>query len=170
VRAGTFGLPLTRAIIGGQPERFVPLVELYRDAAAQAGHGAEQAKVAINTHAFVGETSARADAAFARPYLAMMNRIGRERGWPPSGQREYEALRSPRGALAVGSPEEVAAKILFEHELFGHQRYVAQMSVGAVEHRDVLRSMELFGAEVAPLVRAEVARREADSAPAGQAA
>jgi alkanesulfonate monooxygenase SsuD/methylene tetrahydromethanopterin reductase-like flavin-dependent oxidoreductase (luciferase family) len=90
-----------------------------------------------------------------------MNRIGRERGWPPSGRAEYEALRSPRGALAVGSPEEVAEKLLFEHELFGHQRYIGQMSLGAVAHRDVLRSIELFGTEVAPVVRAEVARREA---------
>ena len=128
--------------------------------ARAAGHDAEQTKVAINTHAFVGATSAQADAAFAAPYLAMMNRIGRERGWPPSGQAEYEALRSPRGAVAAGSPEQVAEKILFEHELFGHQRYIGQMSVGAVEHRDVLRSMELFGTEVAPLVRPEVARRE----------
>jgi len=160
VRAGTLGLPLVLAIIGGQPERFVPLVDLYRKAATAAGHGPDATKVAINTHAFVGATSAQADAAFAAPYLAMMNRIGRERGWPPSGKPEYEALRSPRGALAVGSPEQVAEKILFEHELFGHQRYIGQMSVGAVEHRDVLRSMELFGTEVAPLVRAEVARRE----------
>ncbi|HEX7298790.1 MAG TPA: Atu2307/SP_0267 family LLM class monooxygenase [Solirubrobacteraceae bacterium] len=170
VRAGTLGLPLTIAIIGGGPERFVGLVELYREAARAAGHEPAQTKVAINTHAFVGATSAEADAAFAAPYLAMMNRIGRERGWPPSGHAEYAALRSPRGALAVGSPEQVAEKILFEHELFGHQRYIGQMSVGAVAHRDVLRSMELFGTEVAPLVRAEVARREADSAPAGQVA
>jgi probable LLM family oxidoreductase len=169
VRAGTLGLPLTLAIIGGQPERFVPLVDLYREAARSAGHDLEQTKVAINTHAFVGATSAEADSAFAAPYLAMMNRIGRERGWPPSGKAEYEALRSPRGAVAAGSPEQVAEKILFEHELFGHQRYVGQMSVGAVEHRDVLRSMELFGTEVAPVVRAEVARREA-AATAGQAA
>jgi len=159
VRAGTLGLPLTLAIIGGQPERFVPLVDLYREAARAAGHDAEQTRVAINTHAFVGETSAQADSAFAAPYLAMMNRIGRERGWPPSGRAEYEALRSPRGAVAAGSPEQVAEKILFEHELFGHQRYIGQMSVGAVEHRDVLRSMELFGTEVAPVVRAEVERR-----------
>jgi probable LLM family oxidoreductase len=169
VRAGALGLPLTLAIIGGHPERFVPLVDLYREAARAAGHDPEQTKVAINTHAFVGATSAEADAAFAAPYLAMMNRIGRERGWPPSGKAEYEALRSPRGAVAAGSPEQVAEKILFEHELFGHQRYVGQMSVGAVEHRDVLRSMELFGTEVAPIVRAEVERREA-AAPAGQAA
>jgi probable LLM family oxidoreductase len=166
VRAGALGLPLTLAIIGGQPERFVPLVDLYREAASAAGHDPEQTKVAINTHAFVGETSAQADAAFAAPYLAMMNRIGRERGWPPSGKAEYEALRSPRGAVAAGSPEQVAEKILFEHELFGHQRYVGQMSVGAVEHRDVLRSMELFGTEVAPVVRAEVQRRTSAAAAA----
>jgi alkanesulfonate monooxygenase SsuD/methylene tetrahydromethanopterin reductase-like flavin-dependent oxidoreductase (luciferase family) len=121
--------------------------------------------VAINTYAFVGRTAAEADAAFAAPYLAMMNRIGRERGWPPSGRREYDALRSPRGALAVGSPQEVAEKLLFEHELFGHDRYVAQMSIGAVEHRDALRSIELFGTEVAPVVRAEVARRAAPKTP-----
>jgi probable LLM family oxidoreductase len=169
VRAGTLGLPLTVAIIGGQPERFAPLVQLYREAIRAAGHDPAAAKVAINTHAFVGETSSKADAAFATSYLEMMNRIGRERGWPPSGRPEYEALRSPRGALAVGSPEQVAEKILFEHELFDNDRYVAQMSVGAVEHRDVMRSIELFATEVAPIVRAEVARRGSES-PGAQAA
>jgi probable LLM family oxidoreductase len=160
IRAGALGLPLTIAIIGGQPERFVPLVELYRAAASEAGHDPAQTKLAINTHAFVGETSVEADRAFAPSYLTMLNRIGRERGWPPSGRPEYEALRSPRGALAVGSPDEVAEKILFEHELFGHQRYIGQMSVGAVAHGDVMRSIELFGTEVASVVRAEIARRE----------
>jgi probable LLM family oxidoreductase len=167
-RAGALGLPLTLAIIGGQPERFAPLIALYRRAATQAGHDPQTLPVAINTHAFVGETSAAADAAFAQPYLAMMNRIGRERGWPPSGRPEYEALRSPRGAVAAGSPEQVAEKILYEHELFGNRRYIGQMSVGAVAHQDVLRSMELYGTQVAPMVRAEVQRRTA--APAGQAA
>jgi len=160
VRGGTLGLPLTVAIIGGQPERFVPLVELYRQAFEAEGHDPALAKVAINTHAFVGETTEAANRAFAAPYLAMMNRIGRERGWPPSGRPEYDALRSPRGALAAGSPGEVAEKILFEHELFGQERYIGQMSVGAVAHADVMRSIELFGTEVAPVVRAEVERRE----------
>jgi alkanesulfonate monooxygenase SsuD/methylene tetrahydromethanopterin reductase-like flavin-dependent oxidoreductase (luciferase family) len=164
VRAGTLGLPLTLAIIGGQPERFVPLVDLYRRALGAGGHDPEQSKLGINTHAFAGRTAAQADAAFAPAYLTMMNRIGRERGWPPSGHPEYEALRSPRGALAVGSPEQITEKILFEHELFGHQRYLAQMSVGAVAHRDVLRSIELFATEVAPVVRAEVARRDSAAA------
>jgi probable LLM family oxidoreductase len=161
VRAGTLGLPLTIAIIGGQPSRFAPLVELYREAVAGASHDQALARVAINTHAFVAADSAQADSAFAAPYLAMMNRIGRERGWPPSGHPQYEALRAADGALAVGSPEQVAEKILYEHELFGHDRYIAQMSVGAVAHSDVLRSIELFATEVAPLVREEIARREA---------
>jgi probable LLM family oxidoreductase len=162
IRAGALGLPLTIAIIGGQPARFVPLVDLYRRAFEAAGHETEP-RVAINTHCFVAPTRAQADAAFAAPYLAMMNRIGRERGWPPSGRREYELLASPSGALAIGSTEEVAEKILYEHELFANERYVAQMSVGAVPHADVLRSIELFGTEVAPRVREEVATREAAS-------
>ncbi|HET9124520.1 MAG TPA: LLM class flavin-dependent oxidoreductase, partial [Solirubrobacteraceae bacterium] len=160
-RAGALGLPLTIAIIGGQPARFAPLVELYRRAATQFGHDGESLPLAVNTHAFVGETSQAADRAFAAPYLAMMNRIGRERGWPPSGRAEYDALRSPQGAVAAGSPEQVAEKILMEHELLGNTRYLGQMSVGAVAHADVLRSMELFGTKVAPVVREEVSRRTA---------
>ena len=156
VRAGALGLPLTIAIIGGSYAPFAPLVNLYREAYAAGGRDPALSQVAINTHGFVGETQAQADSAFAAPYLAMMNRIGRERGWPASGRSEYEALRSPSGPVAAGTPEAVAEKILAEHELFGHQRYVAQMSVGAVAHRDVLRSMELFGTKVAPLVRAEL--------------
>ncbi|HEV2769352.1 MAG TPA: LLM class flavin-dependent oxidoreductase [Solirubrobacteraceae bacterium] len=169
VRAGTLGLPLALAIIGGRPERFVPLVELYREAAARAGHEPSTLPVAVNTHAFVAAEAAGANAAFAPSYVAMMRRIGRERGWPPMGREQYEALRSPRGALAVGSPQELAEKILFQHELFGHQRYLGQMSVGAVAHHDVMRSIELFATEVAPLVREEVARRTAStpSVPAG---
>ena len=159
VRAGMLGLPLTIAIIGGEPQRFVPLVELYREAASRSGHG--ELPLAINTHAFVGSDAADADRAFAQSYTAMMSRIGRERGWPPMGRDQYLALRSPTGALAVGSSQEVAEKILYEHELFGHQRYLAHMSVGAVAHADVLRSIEHFGTEVAPVVREELARRVA---------
>ena len=159
VRAATLGLPLTVAIIGGQPARFKPLVELYDRAWRQSGHDPADRRLAINTHAFVGPTRAAADSAFAHPYLQMMNRIGRERGWPPAGRAQYEALAAPDGALAVGSPEAVAEKILMEHELFGNQRYIGQFSVGDVAHADVLRSIELFGTQVAPLVRAELERR-----------
>jgi probable LLM family oxidoreductase len=161
VRAGSLGLPLTLAIIGGPFERFVPLVALYRRAATEAGHDAASLPLAINTHAFVGRSAEEADSAFASHYLQGMNRIGRERGWPPSGRSEYLALRAPGGALAAGSPEQVAEKILRQHEVFANTRYMGQMSVGTVAHRDVLRSMELFGTEVAPLVREEVRRREA---------
>ena len=164
VRAAALGLPLTIAIIGGQPASFKPLVELYERAWEVAEHEPADRRLAINTHAFVGRTRAEADRAFAPSYLEMMNQIGRERGWPPSGRPEYEALTAPDGAVAVGSPEEVAAKILMEHELFGNDRYVGQMSVGAVDHVDVMRSIELFGTEVAPLVRDEIARRD----PAGR--
>jgi len=96
--------------------------------------------------------------------MERMTSIGRERGWPPMTRAQYDALKSPRGAIAAGSPEQVAEKLLFEHELFGHQRFLAHMSFGAVAHRDVLRSIELFGTKVAPLVRAEVARRQAKPA------
>jgi len=160
-RAAQLGLPLTLAIIGGEPRRFKPLIDLYRETWRAAGHDPAAARVAINTHAFVGETSQDADRAFAAPYLAIMNRIGRERGWPPSGRSQYDALRSPTGAVAAGSAEQVAEKILMEHELFANDRYIGQMSVGAVAHADVLRSMERFGTQVAPVVRAEVARRSA---------
>ena len=158
-RAGVLGLPLTVAIIGGQPERFVPLIELYREAASRAGHE-KTPPIAINTHAWVGDDARE----FAPHYMGMMSRIGRERGWPPMTQEGYEALRSPRGALAAGEPEQVAEKILFEHELFDHQRYLAQMSVGAVKHADVLKAIERFGTEVAPIVREEVARRQQPAA------
>jgi probable LLM family oxidoreductase len=156
VRAATLGLPLTIAIIGGQPARFKPLVELYDRAWVVAGHSPADRRLGINTHAFVASTRAEADSAFAHSYLSMMNRIGRERGWPPAGLDQYRALTAPDGAVAVGSPEEVAAKIIMEHRLFGNQRYLAQISVGAVEHRDVMRSIELFATEVAPRVRAEI--------------
>jgi probable LLM family oxidoreductase len=161
VRAATLGLPLTLAIIGGQPARFKPLVDLYYEAWEASGRDPQTCRVAINTHAFVGATRHDADRAFAASYLQMINTIGRERGWPPSGKAQYEALTAPDGAVAVGSPEEVAEKILMEYELFGNQRYVAQFSVGAVDHQEVLKSIELYGTEVAPLVRAEVSRRSA---------
>jgi alkanesulfonate monooxygenase SsuD/methylene tetrahydromethanopterin reductase-like flavin-dependent oxidoreductase (luciferase family) len=93
-----------------------------------------------------------------------MNRIGRERGWAPMSREQFEAGRTPRGALVVGSPEEVAEKILFQHELFGHQRFMAQISVGTMPHDKVMRAIELYGTEVAPALRKELRRRSAASA------
>src|SRR3954470_1517892 len=162
VRAATLGLPLTLAIIGGQTARFRPFVDLYRQTWDETGQTGEP-RVAINTHAFVAPSRGHADAAFASSYLALMNRIGRERGWPPSGRAEYDALASPAGPLALGSPEEVAAKILSIHELFRPERYLAHISIGAVSHGDVMRAIELFGTQVAPII-------EQEAAPSGRAA
>src|SRR6201997_956705 len=154
VRAASLGLPLALAIIGGQTARFVPFVDLYRHAWAETGQTGEP-RIAINTHAFIAESREQADAAFSAPYLDVMNRIGRERGWPPSGRTALEALAAPSGPLALGSPEEVAEKIVSFHETFQPERYLAHIGIGAVSHADVMRAIELFGTRVAPIVRAE---------------
>jgi probable LLM family oxidoreductase len=159
VRAGTLGLPLALAIIGGQPERFAPMVQLYREAGRRAGHDPATLKVSINSHGFVADTSQEAADVFYPPYAETMTRIGRERGWPPTNRAQFEAARSPRGALLVGDPQEVIDKILFEHEIFGHQRFLAQLTVGVMPHARVMRAIELLGTVVAPAVREQVARR-----------
>ena len=164
IRAGTLGLPLAVAIIGGEPERFAPLVGIYREAARRAGHDPARLPVGINSHAYVAETSRRAGDEYYPTYAAMMNRIGRERGWPPIGRGQFEMGRSPRGALAVGSPEEVAEKILHQHEYFGHDRFMAQISVGTLPHEKAMRAIELFGTRVAPVIRQEISRRTAPDA------
>ncbi|HEY4604453.1 MAG TPA: LLM class flavin-dependent oxidoreductase [Blastococcus sp.] len=157
VRAGALGLPLALAIIGGEPARFAPLATLFRRTAAQNGHGS--LPVSINSHGFVAETSQAAADSFFATYAEVMTQLGRERGWGPMTRAQFDALAGLNGAVAVGSPEQVAEKILFQHEVFGHQRYLMQSSLGAAPHREVLRSIELLGTEVAPIVRAEVALR-----------
>ncbi|WP_243373328.1 LLM class flavin-dependent oxidoreductase [Microvirga solisilvae] len=152
-RAGALGLPLAIAIIGGEPERFAPLVSLYREAGRRAGHDPSRLKVGINTHAYVAPASKQAADEFFPPYADVMSKLGRERGWGPTTREHFEAMRSPRGALAVGSPQEVIDKILFQHEIFGHDRYLAQFSVGTMPHDQIMRSIELFGTKVAPAVR-----------------
>ncbi len=161
VRAGTLGLPLALAIIGGDPARFVPFVDRYRDAAARAGHDPATLPVGINSHGFLADTAERAAELAWPPYRDTMGRIGRERGWPPPTRARFDAERSPHGALFVGGAQEVIDKLLYEHELFGHQRTLIQLTVGPTPHREVLRAIELLGTEVAPAVRAEVARRTA---------
>jgi probable LLM family oxidoreductase len=154
VRAASRGLPLALAIIGGQTARFRPFVDLYRHAWAETGQAGEP-RIAINTHAFIADSRRQADAAFARPYLDVMNRIGRERGWAPPGRTALDALAAPSGPLALGSPEEVAEKIISFHETFKPERYLAHIGIGAVSHADVMRAIELFGTQVAPIVLAE---------------
>jgi probable LLM family oxidoreductase len=158
-RAGALGLPLAVAIIGGAPARFVPLVELYRESAGRAGHDPATLPVSINAHGFVADSAAAAAAAAWPPYLDAMGRIGRERGWPPPSRARFDAECGPAGALLVGGPQEVADKLLHQHALFGNQRCLIQLTVGATPHRAVMRAIELLGTEVAPVVRRETARR-----------
>ena len=163
VRAGTLGLPIALAIIGGEPERFVPLIDLYRESARRAGHDLQTLPVSINSHGLIADTSERAAEEAFGPYAEVMGRIGRERGWPPPTRRQFDAERAPRGALFVGDPQEVIDKILFEHRLFGHQRFLLQMSVGTLPHATVMRSIELLGTVVAPAVRRELGVRSTPS-------
>ncbi len=154
VRAASLGLPVALAIIGGQPIRFRPMAELFRSATSEAGH--PELPFSINAHGFVAEDGAEArDLAFG-PFSETMGRIGRERGWPPPTRAQFEAECSPTGALFVGSPDEVIAKIRYQHRIFRHQRFLMQMTVGPMPHDAVLRSIELFGREVAPVIREEL--------------
>lgn len=154
-RTGALGLPMALAIIGGLPERFAPFAELHRRAAQQYGH--EPPALSINSHGYIAETSQQAiDDAFA-PFALMMDRIGRERGWPPMTRSQFEASCTLRGANFVGSPQQIIDKIMFQYDIFRHQRFLLQISVGTMPHRDVLRSIELFGTEVAPVIRRETA-------------
>ena len=166
VRAGVLGLPMALAIIGGQPERFEPFARLHREAAEKAGHG--RLPLSINSHTYVADTSQQAADEFFPSYAEMMNAIGRERGWSGIRRPDFDALRTRRGALVVGSPQEVIEKILFQQEIFGHDRFLGQISVGTMPHDKVMRAIELLGSEVAPAVRQEVARRnEASATPVG---
>jgi probable LLM family oxidoreductase len=151
VRAGSLGLPMSLAIIGGEPERFAPFARLFRKTAAAAGHAGLQ--LGIASHGYLADTSQRAaDEAF--PSLAvLMNRIARERGFAQLDQASFEASRTLRGANFVGSPDEVAEKILFQHEIFGHERFLLQMIGGGMPHSQIMHSIELFGTKVAPQVR-----------------
>jgi probable LLM family oxidoreductase len=153
VRAANLGLPLALAIIGGMPEQFAPLVQMYRDAGKRAGHSPDVLKVSINSHTYVADTSQQAADEFYPPYAEVMTRIGHERGWPPTNRRQFDASLTPRGALLVGSPQQVVDKILFEHELFKHDRFMAQMALGAMPHEKIMKAIELFGTHVAPVVR-----------------
>ncbi len=157
-RAGLLGLPLALAIIGGQPARFAPLINLYREAGQRGGHDPATLPVGINSHGYLADTSQQARDEMAPFYMAMMNKLGPERGWPPMTRSAFDAATTRHGALLVGAPEEVTEKILMQHEIFGHQRFLMQMSMGAMPHPQIMHAIELFGAKVAPVVRRETAK------------
>lgn len=160
-RAAMLGLPLALAIIGGEPHRFAPLFNLYREAAQKSGHDVSKLKTSINVHGFVGETTQEAlDTAFA-PHSDVMNRIGRERGWGAAITKDqFAASAAPRGANFLGSPAEVTDKILANHEIFGFDRFTLQMAIGVMEHKKLMKAIELYGTKVAPEVRKAVARKK----------
>ena len=158
IRAATLGLPMALAIIGGQPERFVPFVELYRTAAADAGN--PRLPASINGHGYLADSTEQAIDESYPPHAAVMNKIGAERGWPPTTREQYEAGCGPSGPYLVGDVAAVTRKILRQHELFRHERLLIQLSVGTMPHENLLHAIELLGTEVAPAVRAELARRD----------
>lgn len=160
VRAGQLGLPLALAIIGGLPEQFRGFTDLYRASAAQAGHDLANLRLGINSHGYVAATSQAARGESFPATAEAMYAIGKERGWSKMTRAQYDAASTLRGAYFVGDPEEVAEKILYQHDIFQHNRFLMQMSVGTQPHVQIMNSIELYGTRVAPLVRAEVARRQ----------
>ncbi|EMR03258.1 LLM class flavin-dependent oxidoreductase [Cesiribacter andamanensis] len=164
VRAAELGLPVMLAIIGGQPARFAPFAQLYRQVYEKAGHPMDRLQFGLNSHTYIADSKQQALDEFFPPYAEVMSRIGRERGWPPMSRPQFDAAAGPEGALLVGSPQQVIEKILWEHELFGHTRFLAQMSIGALPHRQAMRAIELLGTKVAPEVKKHLAKKEVKSA------
>lgn len=156
VRAGTLGLPLAIAIIGGEYPRFKPFADLYREAGEKAGHDPAKLKTSINVHGFIADTTEAAADQFYGPQAEVMNRIGRERGWGPTSRAHFDHARSPLGNLFVGEPELVAEKIIAAHRVFKMDRFLLQMAIGLMPHDQIMRGIELYGTKVAPMVRKEL--------------
>jgi probable LLM family oxidoreductase len=158
VRAGILGLPLMVAIIGGEPERFRPLIDVYREAGRRAGHSPERLRVGLHMIGFLGESTKQAADDFFPGYAHTFTEIGKERGWPPATRLQYDALRGPTGALLIGDAKTVSEKILHVNEVLGGiSRLTFQMGVSTLSHSKMLRAIEILGTRVAPFVRNEVA-------------
>lgn len=158
-RAGALGLPVALAIIGGEPRRFAPLFDLYREAARRAGQDTAKLKTSINVHGFISDTTDAAADQFYGPQAEVMNRIGRERGWGPTSREHFDMSRGPNGALFVGDPDLVAEKIIAHGRLFKNDRFLLQMAIGLMPHDQIMRGIELYGTRVAPLVRRALTER-----------
>ncbi|GAA0356022.1 LLM class flavin-dependent oxidoreductase [Bacillus horti] len=161
VRAGLLGLPLVLAIIGGSPLQFAPLVELYKRTAARAGHDVSKLPIASHSHGFIAEDNEQAADTFFPSTQAVMNVIGRERGWGHYDRAAYDASRSFEGALYVGDPETVAQKIIHLRKNVGVTRFMLHVPLGTMPHEQVMKAIELLGTEVAPRVREEISKWEA---------
>ncbi len=158
-RAASLGLPMAFAIIGGLPERFAPFFDLYRQTSRELGFDPDRIPLSVNSHGFIADKSQDAVDEFYPHAEIMFNKIGKERGWGPTSRAQLETQRDLRGSDFVGSPDEIIEKILFQHEIFQHQRFLIYMGNNAIEHKKLMRAIELFGTKVAPEVRKEIARR-----------
>ena len=163
VRAGILGLPLVLAIIGGSPMQFAPIVQLYKKAAKQAGHDVSKLTVATHSHGFIAETTEIAADTFFPSTQQVMNVLGRERGWGRYDRPSFDAARSFEGALYVGDAKTVAEKIIHLRKNVGVTRFMLHCPLGSMPHEDVMKAIELLGKEVAPIVREEVDRWEAEN-------
>ncbi len=156
-RAGFLGLPLMVAIIGGQPHRFRPLIDLYREAGSRAGHAPEKLKVGLHMLGFLGDTTQEAADIFYPGYAVSFSNIGKERGWPPTTRAQYDATRGKTGAFLIGDAETVVEKILYTNEaLGGISRFDFQMTVATLPHAKMMHAIEILGTKVAPAVRKEL--------------
>lgn len=153
IRAAEYGLPMALAIIGGMPARFAPYMKLYREVYEKAGHDPAKIQLSINSHTYIADDAQQARDEYYPPYSEIMSKIGSERGWSPGTRADFDASTGKQAALLVGSPQEIIEKILYEHELFGHTRFLAQISLGPMEHKKVLHAMELLGTKVAPAIK-----------------
>jgi probable LLM family oxidoreductase len=157
VRAGTLGLPLMVAIIGGRPEDFRPLIDLYREAGRRAGHAPERLSVGLHMIGFLADNTAQAADDFFPGYAHTFTEIGKERGWPATTRAKFDALRGPEGALLIGDTEMVAGKILYFNEVLGGiSRLTFQMGVSTLPHEKMRRAIEILGTKLAPIVRKEL--------------
>lgn len=153
LRAGRLGLPVIFAIIGGNPEQFKPLFDYYRSVYAHFGHDPAKLQVGVHMHAFFGDDSKKIASDYYPIYSSQMNRVGRQRGWPPYQPQQFEIGRGPGGHLLVGDANEAIDKILKFHELFGLTRFSAHMDVGGPSHAAMMKSIEIYGEKIAPKVR-----------------
>ncbi|MBJ6359749.1 LLM class flavin-dependent oxidoreductase [Paenibacillus sp. GCM10012307] len=162
IRAGLLGLPIVFSILGGMPERFAPLVELYKEAAVRAGHDPNKLQIATHSHGFISDTTHEAAERYFPVMAAQMNQIGRERGWASYTRNSYDVARDLHGALYVGDHEYVAEKIVLLHKNLGLTRFMMYVDFSSLPHRDLLRTIELLGTKVAPIVHKELASQTSD--------
>lgn len=152
-RAGKLGVGMALAILGGDPMRFNPLVDIYRQAGLQAGHSPDKLNIGVTGHAYLAKTTEEAKDEFFPYYANYCNNVNRQRGMKTRMSREdFEKLASPETALFVGSPEQVVEKILRQHELFGHTRFLAQIDIGGVPLQKIEENIDLLATEVIPML------------------